>query len=125
MNRIPALGLRLLACCLIAGCGDAKLTDAADDLYAEASGALAAGEPDRALNLVTEAIDQKPTAWSYALRARILVQQKQFEKAREDAAKGLALDPNNRDLQWLEAELKKPEPQRFQGTNKVPPSAVK
>ena len=43
--------------------------------------------------------------------------------ALEDCQSGLALQPDDADLMWLQAELRKPAAERFQGAFKQPPSS--
>jgi tetratricopeptide (TPR) repeat protein len=109
----------------LAGCSDKHQPDEADVSYGEARKAYDAGDHASALDLVTKAIQAKPTGWAYALRGRIYAERKEFGKAQEDASKGLALEPANRDLIWLDTELKKPAGQRFQGANKRSPGDTK
>lgn len=126
MKPVCTYGAALAAACLaLAGCSDRYQPDEADTAYGDARKAFDAGNFDQAMELVTKAIDNKPTAWAHALRARIYVEKKEFDKAQEDATQGLALDANNPELKWLDAELKKPPAQRFQGANKLAPGVTK
>jgi predicted Zn-dependent protease len=127
LNQAVEIGWMLAAMgvCLAAGCADRHAPDGADVYFGDAHKAFAAGELERALGLVSKSIDEKPTAWAYALRAKIHVENKDFAKAQEDAKRGLALEPENRELKWLAAELNKPPSQQFVGPNRLPPSATK
>jgi tetratricopeptide (TPR) repeat protein len=125
MNSRPALLILCVLCIALLGCADQYQPDEADVSFGDAQKAFAAGNHDEALDLLNKSIEKKPAAWAYTLRAKVYVAKKDYAKAQDDTTKGLALDPNNRDLKWLDAELKKPEAQRFQGANKVAPSDVK
>ena len=58
-------------------------------------------------------------------RANIYVEQGNEEAAIADCKAGLEVDSNDRDLNWLLAELEKPANKRFKGRFAQPPRAVK
>lgn len=118
--------LRLLKQCLalfvlafaITGCGgsggkdgSAFQHDKAQTLFLEAIKARPTDQA-KALDLLSQSIDTKPSyiahfhrAWLYALKG-------EDEKANEDVKAGLAMEPADADLKWLEGEMKKPAKQR-------------
>jgi tetratricopeptide (TPR) repeat protein len=66
----------------------------------------------RALELLTQSIEARPSHNAYFHRAWIHAQQGREAEAGADVAAGLELEPENRELKWLEAELNKPATQR-------------
>ena len=66
-------------------------------------------------------IESSPNDWAYFERARLLAEQGRDEEAANDVQKGLELQPNHPNLKWLDAELKKPANERFQGKFAKPP----
>jgi Tfp pilus assembly protein PilF len=76
----------------------------------------------RALQLLTESIEVRPSYNAYFHRAWIHALQGRDEQAQADLQAGLELEPENRDLKWLEGELKKPAGQRKLD---MPPPPVK
>jgi Tfp pilus assembly protein PilF len=76
----------------------------------------------KALALLDESIDTRPSYNAYFHRAWIFALQGDDNKAGEDLKAGLDLEPENRDLKWLEGELKKPAGERKLD---MPPAPVK
>lgn len=108
-------------CCL--GCSEGdnapKLDDAAK-LFLESQRALKAGDRAKSLELLDQSIAAKPYAWSLLERAKLRAEDGNDEGALADVAAGLELDPELKDLQWLQEELKKPKEERF----KTPPPSA-
>lgn len=109
------------------GCGDAEKakTKAAVNHFVTAAKAIEAGDNEAALVELAASIEQKPSAWAYFQRAKVMLDSGKESEAAEDCVQGLALDPNHVDLKWLAGEIKKPEKQRFKGRFKDPPSGRK
>lgn len=116
VKRLLAIGTLSL---ILAGCGgggserdgSAFQHDKAAKLFLEAM-KIRPTDQAKALELLNESIDAKPTfnahfhrAWLYALKGT-------DDKANEDIKAGLALEPESTDLKWLEGEMKKPAKQR-------------
>lgn len=70
---------------------------------------------------LTAAADTSPNGWVYFERARLQLDQGKEQEAAADCQKGLELEPDNSQLKWLTAELKKPAAQRFKGRFANPP----
>ncbi|MCA9100586.1 MAG: hypothetical protein KDA63_05535 [Planctomycetales bacterium] len=96
-----------------------------DDLVRQAQDAAAAGELQKAIDLLTQALDERPSFYAYNERARIRLEQGDEAGALADCQAGLQLDPENSDLIWLQAELQKAPGDRFSGDAAEPPSANK
>lgn len=91
--------------------GSAFQHDKAQTLFLEAIKTRPTDQA-KALDLLTQSIDTKPSyiahfhrGWLYALKG-------EDEKANEDVKAGLAIEPADADLKWLEGEMKKPAKQR-------------
>jgi hypothetical protein len=112
----------IVGCLLTAGCGPAEqeLGDATEH-YLAAQDALAAGDSATALKELEASIQAQPDVWAYFQRARLLSEMGQDQRALADCRAGLALDPEHEQLKWLEAELRKPAPQRFRGRERASP----
>ena len=109
---------------LLAGCsGDTepKVSDAGQHLI-EARQAIADGDNAKALTALNASIESEPNVWAYLERAKIHARQGADEEARKDCKAILELAPENRDVAWIEGELKKPVDQRFKGQFASPPS---
>jgi hypothetical protein len=107
--------LGLLPCCvlLISGCsGAGGQPDELRDFNA-AMDAIKAGDKAKGLELLTACIDAKPTHYAYLERAKLYVAENKIKEAQADVKAGLALDPAQRELQYYESELEKPEGERF------------
>lgn len=116
-----------LALAVAAGCGtsEARRQREAYDLFREAAQQAATGKQEAALDLYGQALTMQPSTTAYLARARLLLEMDREEEARADCEAGLKLNPDDRDLNWLAAELSKPEPRRFQGDRAEPPSIHK
>jgi tetratricopeptide (TPR) repeat protein len=104
------------------GCGGSTSTSDAYDHFIAAANAISAGDKETALSELTATINSSPSAWAYFERARIYLDKGQENEALADCQKGLELDPKDRKLLWLSAELKKPAAQRFKGRFAKPPA---
>lgn len=107
----------------VAGCGDSQPEELT--VFREAMDAIAAGDKVKGMELLNKCLEIKPSHYAYYERARLHMENKEIPKAIEDCKKGLELDPENKDLKWLLAELEKPEPKRFQGPAALPPASRK
>ena len=124
-QRAVVLGLLSL---IAAGCGGGSAKDGsafqhdkAAKLFLDAM-KVRATDQDQALELLNQSIDARPAynthfhrAWIYALRG-------EDAKAIEDINAGLSLEPESKDLKWLDGEMKKPAKQRKLD---MPPPPVK
>lgn len=106
---------------VLGGCGPATSSRKAYDHFVAAVQAIEAGDKETALSELSASIEKSPSAWAYFQRARIYIDQGKETEATADIQKGLEVDPQHRDLKWLEAELKKPPAQRFKGRFAKPP----
>ena len=109
------------------GCGDAEKakTEAAVNHFVTAAKAIAEGDHEAAIIELTASIEQKPSAWAYFQRAKVLLETGKESEAAEDCVKGMEVDPKHLDLKWLAGEIKKPAAKRFKGRFKYPPSGRK
>ncbi|MEX0611027.1 MAG: hypothetical protein WD738_00360 [Pirellulales bacterium] len=105
----------------VSGCGGGPSASKAYDHFVAAAKALEAGDKETALTELSASIEKSPTDWAFFERARIYLDKGQEEDAVADCHKGLELDPKDRNLLWLSAELKKPAAQRFKGQFAKPP----
>lgn len=121
--RLQALGFVLLSC---AAC-DSNTYDAPaeQEKYFQAQDAIAENNPQEAIRLLSESLEIKPTPYAYLQRARLFIDAGQQEQAIADCQAGLELAPDNKDLQWLLDECRKPAERRFQDRQSVPPSSFK
>jgi tetratricopeptide (TPR) repeat protein len=106
----------------ILGCGGSTSTSDAYDHFIAAANAINAGDKETAFSELNATIESSPSAWAYFERARIKLDRGQEQDAIADCQQGLALDPKDRKLLWLSAELKKPAAQRFKGRFAKPPA---
>lgn len=124
MTRKLVFGCLLL---LLAGCGSSQPDgsqfqhDGAAKLFLQA---MQIRETDQAgsLELLNESIEARPSHNAYYHRAWIYALQGDDQKASADVEAGLKLEPESKDLKWLEAELRKPPHQRKLDK---PPTTVK
>jgi hypothetical protein len=109
------------------GCGGEEkgVPKAAMDHFVAASKAITAGDNETALRELTASIEEKPSAWAFYQRAKVMLETGKEGEAAQDCVQGLELDPAHRDLKWFAGELKKPVKKRFKGRFKNPPSARK
>jgi hypothetical protein len=126
--RLPIAAACAAGFLLIAlGCGgdgESELSDSAAYLI-EARQALGDGNTDAALQALSASIDSEPNVWAYLERAKIHATQGNDQAARADCDAALKLAPQNRDVAWIESELKKPVGKRFQGQFAIAPSFKK
>jgi tetratricopeptide (TPR) repeat protein len=127
MKQVQVCFVLLMFVFPASGCGDSDkgVPEAAVNHFIAASKAIADGDREAALRELTASIEQKPTAWAYYQRAKVLLDGGQESEAADDCVKGLELEPDHRDLKWFAGELKKPAAKRFRGRYKNPPSASK
>lgn len=107
----------------VTGCGTKR--EKSIDVYKEALTAIAAGDKDKALELLDRSIDLDPTSFAYYQRAQIHLERDDAAAAIADCEKGLELAPNDRDLKWYLEECKKDPAKRFKGKSEKPPSSKK
>lgn len=105
------------------GCGSKE--EKSIDVYKEALSAIAAGDKDKALDLLDRSIAANPMPFAYYQRAQIHLERDDAAAAIADCEKGLELAPNDRDLKWYLEECKKEPAKRFKGKSEKPPSAKK
>jgi len=95
------------------------------ETYVTAEHAIAAGDTDAAIEILTKSIDTKPTVYALLDRAKLYKEMGEIDKAIADCEAGLQIKSDHADLKWFLAECKKPEPKRFKGRFAKPPSAYK
>lgn len=112
---------------VVSGCGQRNSPEQqpATQHFLAAQEALAKGDKAAALQSFTASIDAKPTGWAYMERAKLYLDQGNADAAIADCEAGLAVEPENDDLEWLLGEAKKPAESRFKGKYAQPPSAKK
>ena len=117
-----ALASLLAAACI--GCGGPAAVDhaSAGEKLEEAKQAIAAGDTAGAMTALQASIDAQPNTWAYLERAKLNAKQGKDQEALADCEEILKIHPENRDVPWLKAELKKPADKRFQTR---PPSSNK
>jgi hypothetical protein len=79
-------------------------------------------DPTGAIGLLNRSIDERPSHSAYFHRGWLYALQQKDDEAKSDVKSGLALEPESRDLKWLEKELGKPSKQRKLD---MPPAPVK
>jgi hypothetical protein len=120
-------GLLGLVSTLFIGCGSSQPDgsqfqhDQAATLFLEAMQARPTDQA-KALALLTQSIEARPSYNAYYQRGWIHALEGRDAEAESDVAAGLKLEPENRELKWLEGELKKPAAQRDLD---APPTHVK
>jgi Tfp pilus assembly protein PilF len=111
----------------IAGCGGSQPDgsqfqhDEAAKLFLQAMQIRDTDRP-RSLALLNESIEARPSHNAYYHRAWLYALQGEDQKAIADVEAGLKLEPESKDLKWLEAELRKPAQERKLDK---PPTTVK
>jgi hypothetical protein len=104
------------------GCGGGSSSASKSyDHFVAAATALETGDKETAFKELSATIEMSPSDWAYFERARLLAEQGRDAEATADVQRGLELQANNANLQWLAAELKKPANERFQGRFAKPP----
>ena len=114
---------------ILAGCGGGGTKrdgsgfqhDQAATLFLEAMKVRPTNQ-NQALDLLNQSIDARPAYNTYFHRGWIYALQGQESKAQDDIKAGLALEPESKDLKWLDGEMKKPAKQRKLD---MPPPPVK
>jgi hypothetical protein len=117
VELMRSLAARAIALVLVpvifVGCGGSQQDgsqfqhDQAATLFLEAIQARQTDQA-KAVELLTQSIESRPSHNAYYQRAWIHGLQGRDNEARADVAKGLELEPENKQLKWLEGELKKP-----------------
>jgi hypothetical protein len=119
-----AFGTSTLALYLV-GCGGPESgPPESAQLFLEAQRAAASGDNAAALALLQASIDAEPNVYAYMERIKLNAKQGADAVVEEDVQAILKLEPDNRDVAWIRAELKKPAAARFDAAAK-PPSATK
>jgi Tfp pilus assembly protein PilF len=109
----------------ICGCGGSPSTGKSYDHFVAAAKALETGDKETALTELSATLATTPSDWAYFERARLFAESGRDQEAAADVQKGLELAPQNANLKWLDAELKKPADNRFQGKFAQPPGLLK
>lgn len=111
----------------LAGCGGSQPDgsqfqhDEAARLFLEAM-KVRPQDQAKALDLLTESIDARPSYNALFHRAWIHALQHRDDQAQADIGAGLELEPESRDLKWLAGEMQKPADKRKLD---MPPPPVK
>lgn len=115
---MKTLILLILLSLSVMGCGGNGAKDGsafqhgkAQTLFLEAIKARLT-DKDKALDLLNQSIEVKPTFNAYFQRGWLYALKADDAKANEDIKSGLALEPENAELKWLEGEMKKPADKR-------------
>ncbi|MCA9215397.1 MAG: hypothetical protein KDB27_20170 [Planctomycetales bacterium] len=112
-----------VGCSLMIGCvAQPPELDDAGTHFLNAKDAIEAGDDATALDELNKSIAVREDVWSYLERAQLYAKTGDDEKATADIEKGLSLDPNNRQLEWLQKEMTRSKEDRFQ--QNPPPSNV-
>src|SRR5688572_4411144 len=126
VDMTNARSLLLAAILSLGGCsGDSTSASKSYDHFVAAAKALETGDKVTVFKELSATIEKSPSDWAYFERGRLSAEQGRDEEAAADVQNGLKLNPNNPNLKWLDAELKKPANQRFQGKFATPPGLRK
>lgn len=107
-------GLLLVVLCCIVGCGQENTKPESAVLIVQAKKALADGDKESALEALAASIEADPSAWAYAMRARLYAESGKDDLAKTDVQAGLVIDKENAELKWIQQQLKRPVEKRFQ-----------
>ena len=104
------------------GCGgsEQKALPSFAQSMSEAQEALARGDTAAALTALQASIDAQPNSFAYIERIKINAKQGNDAAVEEDVQALLKIDPENRDIAWIRAEMKKPAAARFDANSKQP-----
>lgn len=104
------------------GCGgsEQKALPSFAQSMGEAQEALARGDTAAALTALQASIDAQPNSFAYIERIKINAKQGNDAAVEEDVQALLKIDPENRDIGWIRAEMKKPAASRFDANSKQP-----
>lgn len=112
----------------IAGCGtnyETVTLDEAGNLFVASAEAIEAGDTEKAMQLLTQSIEEAPSTWACLERAKLHMELGDDDAAIADCELGLTVADKDPDLSWMLKELKKSPNKRFKGKYKNPPSAKK
>ena len=121
----PRLFLGVFMSASAIGCGSESPLDAAATLFVEAKQAVADGDNEKSMELLSASISARPDPWAYFERAKLHATGGNDEAAHADIAAGLELVPEHSELLWLQKEMMKKPRSRFKGRSSQPPSASK
>lgn len=122
ISRIAAI-----ACIAVMGCGERDAVELTEEqnYFVLAADALYSGDDAKALEMLAKSIETKPSRYAHYERAKLYEKQGADEQALADCAAALELQPGDKDVLWLQGEIKKPKAKRFKGRFANPPSAAK
>jgi Tfp pilus assembly protein PilF len=117
----------LHACLALAGCGQRDAVELTEEqnYFVLAADALNSGDDAKAMEMLTKSIETKPSRYAHYERAKLHEKQGADDQALADCAAALQLQPGDKDVLWLQGEIKKPKDKRFKGRFANPPSAAK
>lgn len=126
-RSLELLRCALLACLVAPGCGQRDAVELTEEqnYFVLAADALNSGDDAKALEMLTKSIETKPSRYAHYERAKLHEQQGADDQALADCAAALQLQPGDKDVLWLQGEIKKPKDKRFKGRFANPPSAAK
>ncbi len=107
------------------GCRKGPVLNDSTKHQVAAKEAIAKGDTETALRELDASIAAEPTAWAFLDRAKLKHEKGEDPPAISDCEEALKLEPDNTEVQWFLAELKKPKTNQFKGSGAVPPSASK
>ena len=112
---------------VLLGCGGQKKPELSEsrNFLVEARRAIGSGDLAKALEALDASIKSEPSLWAHLDRAKIHATSGNDDSARADCKAVLGFDPENRDIPWIQKELKKSVDKRFQGRFASSPSSSK
>ena len=87
MNRI-VLTAFVSVLLLLSGCGKKPVLDEAATLFVQANEAIEAGETDKAIELLSQSLEERPDPWTYYERGRLYAEVGEDESASADIEAG-------------------------------------
>ena len=111
---------------LTAGCGEKnqEIGASRNHLF-DARKAIRDGDTAKAIASLNASIESQPNVWAYFELAVQHLKAGDEQAALANCEKVLELKPEMADALWFKGELQKPEPRRFIGRFKNPPSSRK
>lgn len=111
----------------VIGCGQRDAVELTEEqnYFVLAADALNSGDDAKAMEMLAKSIETKPSRYAHYERAKLYEKQGADEQALADCAAALQLQPGDKDVLWLQGEIKKPKDKRFKGRFANPPSAAK